>query len=177
MRSLLLVSGLVTAMMAPFAVQAVEPMQHDHMAHMQAASSNMHVLQGWSRALPPTAQSGAAFLTLHNMGTASDRLIALESPVAKTTELHTHLHQDGLMKMVRLDDLTLEAGESLLFEPGSYHVMLIGLTKPLVEGEQFPVYLTFEKAGKIEVLVDVKSADAKTGSAEHSEMDHSMMHH
>lgn len=181
MRSLFFLGSIVTSALLPFTAQAADnphtghQMPMAHYDHATAATNNMHVMQGWSRALPPTAQAGAAFLMLHNMGTEADRLMALESPIAKVTELHTHIHENGVMKMTKLDDLAIKAGEMVMFEPGGYHVMLIGLNKALVEGETFPVTLIFEKAGKIELEVAIKSPDSKADSA--GNMDHSQMHH
>ena len=44
--------------------------------------------------------------------------------------------------------------------PGSYHVMLIGLKKPLTAGERFPITLTFERAGNISVTVPAEAMGA-----------------
>ena len=64
-------------------------------------------------------------------------------------------------------------GETVVLEPGGYHIMLMGLTKPLTEGEMVPATLIFEHAGRIEVefMVD------PPGGMDHSTMDHSAMGH
>ena len=49
----------------------------------------------------------------------------------------------------------------MALKPGSYHVMLIGLKKPLTAGETFPLTLTFEKAGNISVTVPVQAMACK----------------
>ena len=38
-----------------------------------------------------------------------------------------------------------------------YHVMLIGLKKPLKEGETIPLTLDFEKAGKVSITVPIRA--------------------
>lgn len=50
-------------------------------------------------------------------------------------------------------------------------MMMVGLKQPLKEGETFPLTLTFEKAGKIDVTVSV----AKVGAMQSGDMK-SMMH-
>lgn len=145
----------------------------EHAVHSSEASKGQYVAtiasigikQPWSRALPPTAHTGATFVTLDNQG-AADRLIRAYSPVAEKTELHNHIHQDGLMKMVEVEAIDVPASGTLELKPGSYHVMLIGLKQPLKEGERFPIRLEFEQAGSVELDVIVKSLSAGTG-AEH----------
>jgi copper(I)-binding protein len=68
---------------------------------------------------------------------------------------------NGVMQMRQLaDGLPVPAGGSVVLKPGSYHVMLIGLKKPLTAGETFPLTLTFAKAGNISVTVAVQAIGA-----------------
>ena len=61
---------------------------------------------------------------------------------------------NGVMKMRELTDgLAIPAGGTVALKPGSYHVMLIGLKKPLAAGDLFPLTLNFEKAGNVSVTV------------------------
>lgn len=113
----------------------------------------------WSRELPPNAPAGAAYFTLINQGAEADRLVAASTPRAQKSELHTHLHQGGLMKMVQVPAVEIPAKGQAVFQPGGNHIMLFGLAQPLKAGEEFPLTLEFEKAGKIEVQVQVESAD------------------
>ena len=53
-------------------------------------------------------------------------------------------------------------GQTML-KPGGLHVMLIGLKQPLKQGESFPLTLTFEKAGELDVSVVVEKAGAMGG--------------
>jgi periplasmic copper chaperone A len=52
-----------------------------------------------------------------------------------------------------------------VLKPGSYHVMLIGLKKPLKAGETIPLTLDFEKAGKVSLTVPIRAM-----GAEHDDM-------
>ena len=60
-----------------------------------------------------------------------------------------------------------------------HHVMLMGLKAPLKQGESFPLTLTFERAGSVEVMVSVEKigatepADHDHGSHDHGGHDHS----
>ena len=52
----------------------------------------------------------------------------------------------------------------MTLKPGSYHVMLMGLKKPLVAGQSIPLTLTFAKAGNISVTVPVQAMGATDGN-------------
>ncbi len=121
--------------------------------------------QPWSRELPPNAPAGAAYFTLHNAAGSADRLVGASTPRAGHSELHTHVHRDGLMKMEEVPSVEVPASGAVHFQPGGLHVMLFDLKQPLKAGEQFPLTLEFEKAGKVEVQVQVQSADATAPAA------------
>lgn len=110
----------------------------------------------WARATPAMSKNGGAYLTLHNMGKGDDALVSARGDIADKVELHTHLNDNGVMRMREVARVPVAAGQETALKPGSYHIMLIGLKKPLVEGERFPLVLTFDKAGevKVEVVVD-----------------------
>ena len=61
------------------------------------------------------------------------------------------------MRMRRVDSINIAPGQTLSFEPGGYHVMFIGLTQPLVEGDAFPMSIIFQDAGLAEVSVKVRA--------------------
>jgi copper(I)-binding protein len=107
--------------------------------------------------------AGAVYMTIV-AGESSDQLIgvAVEDSVAMKAEIHeTTTVEDGdgqsmmTMQQVSLIDVPAE-GEAVL-EPGGYHVMLMQLAEPLVDGDEFTVTLTFEEAGDVEVLAEVRT--------------------
>lgn len=117
----------------------------------------------WARATPGHAKNGAAFMKLMNMGGTPDRLIEAKGDVADRVELHTHIHENGVMKMRPSGPIEVPANGHVMLEPGSFHVMMIGLKAPLVEGEKFPVTLVFEKAGEVTVEIKVEAVGAGAG--------------
>ncbi|HEX5844411.1 MAG TPA: copper chaperone PCu(A)C [Pseudomonas sp.] len=116
----------------------------------------LRIEQPWSRAMPPVAPTAAVYFVLHNQGAVADRLLSVASPHAAKAELHEHLHEDGVMKMQQVPSVAIAAGGEVQFAPMGYHVMLFGLKQQAREGERFPLTLTFEKAGAIEVDVTVQ---------------------
>ncbi|WLI07346.1 copper chaperone PCu(A)C [Pseudomonas sp. FP597] len=112
----------------------------------------------WSQALPPNAPTVAAYFVIHNTGATPDRLLGADTSLAEKAELHEHVMQGDLMKMQQVPNVAVPAKGELTFAPMAYHVMLLGIKDRslLADGKQFPLTLTFEKAGKVEVQVSVQ---------------------
>ena len=125
-----------------------------------ARIGDIMIEQAWARATPGKAPNGAAYFTLRAEGETPDRLVAAASPVAERAELHTHLMEDGVMKMRAIKAVEITPGSPTVFQPGGHHVMLMGLKAPLVEGERFPLTLTFERAGPVEIEVEIEKIGA-----------------
>lgn len=118
------------------------------------------VEKAWARASAGKAANGGAYMTILNGGKEGDRLIAAAADVSRKVELHTHINENGVMRMRQVDGIEVPAGKGVMLRPGSYHVMFMGLDKPLKEGDKFPLTLTFEKAGKKTVEVTVMGVGA-----------------
>jgi len=132
-------------------------------AMQQDKPGDISIENPWARATSSLAKNGAAYLTIKNSGPTLDRLIAVESPVAPKVGAHQSLMTNGMMEMRSVPVLDIPAGGQVMFKPGSYHIMFMGLRQQLKVGEVFPLTLTFEKAGKIKVMVTVMKMGA-TGS-------------
>ena len=133
-------------------------------------TGTIHIVAPFSRALPPISKNGAVYLTLTNHGHLSDQLIGAATPIAEYAEIHTHQMEDGMMKMRKVGQVELPPNEEVAFAPGRNHIMLIGLSQTLKEGERFSLMLHFKEAGQTIVEVIIEAAGAT--SASHSEHDH-----
>lgn len=134
-----------------------------------ADMSNIMVEDAYARA--SNKMAGAAFMAVTNHTAADDRLISASSDVAKRTELHTHKDMgDGVMKMMHVEEgFAIPAGETHMLQRGGDHVMFMGLTQELKQGDVIDLTLTFEKAGDVivQISVDLERKPAAGG------MDHS----
>lgn len=121
------------------------------------AFADIVIHDAYARSSGPMARSGAAFMVIENTGDADDRLIAAASDKAKRVELHTHKDMgNGIMKMMEVKEgYVVPAGGSHALARGGDHVMLMGLTSAMVQGEAVTVTLTFEKAGEMVVEIPV----------------------
>ncbi|MEE4189854.1 MAG: copper chaperone PCu(A)C [Roseobacter sp.] len=138
-----------------------------------ASLAEIVITDPYARVSRPNAPTGAAFMTIKNTADQDDRLIAARSDVAKRVELHTHIDQgDGVMKMVEIEEgIPIGAGASHAMVRGGDHVMFMGLTAPLTQGETVDVTLTFEKAGDVVLQVPVDNER----KPEHGSMGHGTM--
>lgn len=126
------------------------------------------------------AMAGAAFMDVTNTTDMDDRLLAVASDVAARVELHTHLEQDGVMRMIHVEEgFEVPAGEAIHLMRGGKHVMFMGLNTTFNQGDMVTVTLIFEHAGEVvvEIPVDQERQDGlmMDGDMDGDEMDHSEM--
>jgi copper(I)-binding protein len=107
------------------------------------------------------------------------RLVGASTSVAKSVELHSMVHENGMMKMREVKEIELPAGKRVNLGEAGFHLMLIGLKAPLKAGEIVPVTLTIqagkEKPVKIEAQAEVRPLNEQ--KAEPKEAEHSHHHH
>lgn len=124
-----------------------------------AKTETLEISDGFARASPGMAMAGAGFLTIRSLGPA-DRLVAFRTPACNRPELHTHINDDGIMRMRQVEAIEVPAGGEAVLEPGGLHLMMIDLNQQLMEGENVPVTLVFETAGEVDVSLPVKKFGA-----------------
>ena len=133
----------------------------------EAATSEIAITGAWSRETAEGQNAGGAFMTIANSGAADDRLTGGSSPVAGDVQIHTVDMTDGVMRMRELEDgLDVPAGGSVTLKPGSFHIMLMQLDRPLQQGEAVPVTLTFEKAGPVEIDLAIQPVGSQGPTAQ-----------
>jgi hypothetical protein len=128
-------------------------------------AGSIDIADPWSRATPKGANVAAGYLKMTNNGTAPDRLISGSSDIAPTFEVHEMSMENGVAKMRPVKGgLEIKPGETVELKPGSFHVMFVGLKKPLEPGEHVKGTLVFEKAGSVSVEFDVRAMGASSGN-------------
>ena len=120
----------------------------------------------WTRATPAGAKVAVGFLKITNVGKESDRLVGGTLTTAGTVQLHEMSMSDGVMKMQELPrGLEVKPGETVELKPGGYHVMFIGLTAPVKEGDKLEGTLIFERAGTVAIHYHAQAMGASKGAA------------
>ena len=113
----------------------------------------------WARATPPGLATGAGYVTLAG-GIHADRLVAAQLDGVARIEFHESSLDGGVARMRQLPSVAIPARTTVAFSPAGLHLMLIGLTRPLVAGEQRTLVLELEHAGKVRVALEVREATA-----------------
>ena len=128
---------------------------------MSGAAESVAVRDAWVRAPVPGQNIAAAYLEL--TADAKSALVAIATPVAARSELHSTTMSGGVMKMRPAERIELVPGRPVKLEPGGFHAMLIDLKRTLKPGDKVPLTLTIERADAsrttIAVRAEVRSAD------------------
>ncbi len=127
------------------------------------AGGDAVVIEGaWSRASIGTSRPGVAYMTLHNTGDAPVTLTGLRTDLAMMPMIHASTTDaQGVTRMSHMEQIEIAAGDTVAFEPGGLHVMLMDLQRPMVEGESFTLSLIIADGEEITVEVPVRSMAAR----------------
>ncbi|MEA2119089.1 copper chaperone PCu(A)C [Halovibrio sp. HP20-50] len=135
------------------------------MAH-DVQTDTLRIAHPFATPTPPGAINGAAYVDITAFSVPVT-LVSAHSPVSADVELHDMQMDGDMMQMRHVNELRIEAGDTYTMRPGGgYHLMLIGLTKPLKEGAQFPLTLTFAEQGDVDIEVWVQSAQEGSEAAD-----------
>jgi copper(I)-binding protein len=135
-------------------------------------SKTIVVSNVWARESAGAADTGAVYLTIENTSGTVDKLLSasVSQSFAKSASVHEMVMSDGttvttagsgsssMMSMKEVTSVTIPANGSVTFEPGGYHIMLIGLVAPLKDGEKFDLNLGFLNGGVVKVTATVKAS-------------------
>lgn len=142
------------------------------------AADGVRVEGAWSRATAPGQNVAMMDMTIVSDQAAS--LVGAASPVCEGVEIHSMTHDNGMMKMRQVQSVELPAGERVDLGKRGYHLMLLGLKKPLAVGEALPLTLDVKLAGKRSLKVEVKAEVRpliETAPGADGGMHHHHMHH
>ena len=118
-----------------------------------AVKAAVQVEGAWARATVPGQKGTGAFMSL--TAAQATRLVGVASPVAGVAELHEMKMVGDVMKMSAIAGLDLPAGQAVLLKPGSYHLMLMDLKRPLAKDSTVPLTLRFKDAKGVESQLEV----------------------
>lgn len=147
----------------------------------------IHIHDAYARTMGGVGASGAVFFVIHNNTDHDVTITGASTDVAQKAELHTHKEDaNGVMQMMPIEGgVPVPYGEMHEFKRGADHVMLMGLTKELKDGDTVTITLTFDGADPVtfDAVVDnARKADAAgmdgmQGMDGMEGMDHSKMGH
>lgn len=127
-----------------------------------ALAQGLQARDAWVRANPPGAPT-AAYLTIANASARPARLVRVETDAFKRVEIHTTVHEKGVMSMRPVEALEVPAGGEVALAPGGLHIMLYGATRPYQAGDTIALELHFEGGERLRASAKVRAA----GSGHH----------
>ena len=126
----------------------------------------MRIAHPFATPTPPGASNGAAYVDITAFSTPVT-LVGASSPASNTVELHEMRMDGDMMQMRHVNEIPIIAGETSTMRPGGgFHLMLVGLTEPLAEGDRFPLTLSFAEQEEVTIEVWVQSAQQGSNAAD-----------
>jgi copper(I)-binding protein len=122
-----------------------------------AKAAGLEIDGGKIRLVPPVAKSSAAYVKIKNTSKKDIYLEDVEIKNALTAELHDMKHENGMMKMRKVDRILIKAGSTTKLTQGGLHIMLFGLKEPLEAGKKYETLLKFSNNTKITLDFKVES--------------------
>ena len=112
----------------------------------------------WVPEAPPRVAALAGYMTIENGFGESRTLLGASGAHFERVEIHRTVYEKdtGLARMIPMDRISIAPGERVLFEPGGYHLMLVGPKKALQDGEIVPLILIFEDGSRPRVEFEVR---------------------
>ena len=138
-------------------------------AHAHGVTAGtLAIAHPYAYATPPGATTGGGYLKeVANRGDRADTLIGASSPLAEQVQIHDLSMDGNVMRMRAIPSVPIAAGQQIAMKPGGgVHLMFIGLRKPWMVGDRIPATLQFERAGKVDVILNVEERGAP--STEHA---------
>ena len=121
----------------------------------------------YARASIPNVHNSAAFFVIKNNSDKDIAITSANSDIAEKNELHTHIKENKMMKMMKIEKLVVPAKSSLELKSGGDHVMLMGLKKELKAGDEISLELSFSDGDKKSIKVPVKDLASTMHKMQH----------
>lgn len=139
------------------------------------AAMDVIVEEPFARAALQQQKNSAAFMQLSNPGN-DVAIVNARSSVSEIVELHTHINDNGVMRMRKIPQIDLPQGQKVMLKPGGLHVMFIDLKRDLKVGDNIDVTLVFDDGSEKALQVPVHKVMMKH-KAMKSAGDGKMMQH
>ncbi|MFK5913498.1 MAG: copper chaperone PCu(A)C [Woeseiaceae bacterium] len=121
------------------------------------AANNLKFENTWSPEAPPVAKVMAGYMIITNSGTKDVHIVSAKSPLFKKVEIHLTQMKNGMMTMVKQENLTIKAKSYIELKPGGLHMMLMGKLKKISAGSAIPVTLTFDHDETVSIKLKIKT--------------------
>lgn len=118
---------------------------------MLTLQAEVLLVDPYAKATPPNAKNSAAFMKIENKSNSDIELLAASSNISKVTELHTHIEENGMKKMIQIPSIKIPANSSVELKPGGLHIMFLGIQNQINENSNIDLNLTFSNGKTYEL--------------------------
>ena len=129
--------------------------------------ADIEIEGAYARASIPNVPNSAAFFVIKNNSDKDIAITSANSDIAEKNELHTHIKENQMMKMMKIEKLVVPAKSSLELKSGGDHIMLMGLKKELKAGDEINLELSFSDGDKKKIKVPVKDLASTMHKMQH----------
>ena len=129
--------------------------------------ADIEIERAYARASIPNVPNSAAFFVIKNNSDKDIAITSANSDIAEKNELHTHIKENQMLKMMKIEKLVVPAKSSLELKSGGDHVMLMGLKKELKAGDEISLELSFSDGDKKNIKVPVKDLASTMHKMQH----------
>jgi copper(I)-binding protein len=118
-----------------------------------AAAEDVSIQHAWARATPPGSTVAAVYADL--IARKDEEIVSVTTPSAARVEIHSSTQDNGVMKMRPVETVPLRANETVKFQAGGLHLMLIELHSPLVANSSVTLTFKFRSASPVTIAAKV----------------------
>lgn len=120
------------------------------------SAQRLDIQDPWVPEAPP-GRMMAGFMSLHNATADEVVLVAVRAAGFGHAEIHDMvIDEEGVMRMRRLDQLTVPAGETVTLASGGYHVMLMQPQQRFAAGDAIELVFIDQDGGEHPALAQVR---------------------
>ena len=125
-----------------------------------ASAAGISVSHAYTIEAGAMAHSMEVFVTIENTGDTPAVLTGAEVDFAERGVFQApSVDDDGRMSVREISALEIAPGQTLTMQPGGIHIVFHDVQERVAAGDSFHAHLDFEKAGEIEIDVEVERAD------------------
>ena len=121
------------------------------------AASDIKIEKAWSPEAPPVVKVMAGYMKIYNSSNKDIKIISAKSDSFKRVEIHLSKMKNGMMSMIKQENLNIKAKGHIELKSGGLHMMLMGKLNPIKKGSVIPVTLTFDNGETIDIKLKVKT--------------------
>ena len=121
-----------------------------------ASQAALEIQKAWIRPAPNNARSLAAYFKLVNNSESDITIVDSQSPDFDITMIHDTQVEDGLARMIHMDELVIPAGQYIELKPLGLHMMLMQPKSSFVKGSVAQITLIGDQGQRYTAEIEVR---------------------